>query len=219
MLAMKPTPQESFSIERAYMPSAGGRQLCSRGVSSSKVSAGFEAAVADSVSATMFSRSNSDPLILFISKRLRASPHRRRTLDACGTHRATARPPRAAISLIQAWAFHVPEERPCLHCPGARGATVRCNPCAGTAPQLRQLYCPNSDHAKFLSITQARESPRPHADRRITAGEKPAGGRLRQRCRDPAQGPPDFAMKYWPGPAGERMLPLRPGGCGAYRSF
>src|SRR3954468_5881808 len=35
----------------------------------------------------------------------------------------------------------------------------RCNPCAGTAPQLRQLCCPNSDHAKFLSITQARESP------------------------------------------------------------
>ena len=69
-----------------------------RAGSSSKVSAGFEAAVADSASATMFSRSNSDPLISFLSNRLRASPHRRRTLGACGTHRATARPPRAAIS-------------------------------------------------------------------------------------------------------------------------
>src|SRR3954451_20450718 len=58
MLAMKPTPQESFSSEGSYRPSAGGRQLNSRAGS-----AGFEAAVADSASVTMFSRSNSDPLI------------------------------------------------------------------------------------------------------------------------------------------------------------
>src|SRR6185312_6854233 len=44
-----------------------------------------------------------------------------------------------------------------------------CNPRAGTAPQLRQRYCPNSDHAKFLSITQAHESPRPHAFPRLIA--------------------------------------------------
>src|ERR1700738_2997092 len=58
MLAMKPTPQESFSSAGSYRPSAGGRQECSRAGS-----AGFEAAAADSASVTMFSRSNSDPLI------------------------------------------------------------------------------------------------------------------------------------------------------------
>src|SRR5437879_1958781 len=34
---------------------------------------------------------------------------------------------------------------------------------------------------------------------RLAAREKAAGGRLRQRRRDPAQGPPDFAMKFEPG--------------------
>src|SRR3954468_20438356 len=48
-----------------------------------------------------------------------------------------------------------------------------------------------------------------HADRRFVAGKKPAGGRLRQRCRDLAQGPPDFPMKYWLGPAGERNAPAQ----------
>src|SRR3954447_768184 len=73
MLAMNPTPQESFSRLGSYMPSAGGRQLCSRGPS---VSAGFEAAVADSKAVPMFSRSNSDPLISILLTRLRppASP-------------------------------------------------------------------------------------------------------------------------------------------------
>src|SRR5205807_7058590 len=67
----------------------------------------------------------------------------------------------------------------------------------------------------------ARESPRPHADRRLVAGEKPAVGRLRQRRRDPAQGLPDFALKFeaWAGRRESEMLPLGPGGCGAYRSF
>jgi hypothetical protein len=98
MLAMKPTPQESFSMPRSYMPSAGGRQLCSRAGSLIDVSSGFEAAVADSVSVTMFSRSNSDPLISVLSIRSKGLNRHRRTLGVCGTHRATARPPRAAIS-------------------------------------------------------------------------------------------------------------------------
>src|SRR5258707_672861 len=72
MLAMKPTPQESFSRLRSYRPSAGGRQECSRAGSCVEVSSGFEAAVADSVSVTIFSRSNSDPLILVLSIRSRA---------------------------------------------------------------------------------------------------------------------------------------------------
>src|SRR6185436_6021470 len=52
-------------------------------------------------------------------------------------------------------------------------------------------------------------------------GEKPAGGPLRQRRRDPAQGLPDFALKFeaWAGRREREMLPLGPGGCGAYRSF
>jgi len=52
-------------------------------------------------------------------------------------------------------------------------------------------------------------------------GEKPAGGSLRQRRRDPAQGLPDFALKFeaWAGRREREMLPLGPGGCGAYRSF
>src|SRR6478735_8951477 len=75
---MKPTPQESFSRLKSYMPSAGGRHVCSWLCSceelSDEVSAGFEAAFADSVSVTMFSRSNSDPLISIPSIRLWASP-------------------------------------------------------------------------------------------------------------------------------------------------
>src|SRR5258705_8973116 len=61
---------------------------------------------------------------------------------------------------MQAWASNVPGGRPCLPFLGARRPLLRCNPCAGIAPQLRQLYCPNSDHAKFFSITQARKSRR-----------------------------------------------------------
>ena len=42
----------------------------------------------------------------------------------------------------------------------------------------------------------------------LRGGEKPASGRLRQRRRDPAQGPPDFAMKFGPGrQARERNAP------------
>src|SRR3982074_494479 len=98
---MKPTPQESFSSEGSYRPSAGGRQLCSRpglsceGLSREELScegsAGFEAGAADSASVTMFSRSNSDPLIsspLNQAKGLTVVV--RRTLGGCGTHRATA---------------------------------------------------------------------------------------------------------------------------------
>src|SRR4051812_38813077 len=60
-----------------------------------------------------------------------------------------------------------------------------------------------------------------HADRRLAAVEKTAGAGLRRRRPDPAQGPPDFAMKFetWPGRRESEMLPLGPGGCGAYRSF
>src|ERR1700761_9661431 len=76
MLAMKPTPQESFSSDGSYRPSAAGRNVCfSIGCAES---VGFDAAT-DSPGATMFSRSNSDRLIrcvLSINKAGR--PHRQR---------------------------------------------------------------------------------------------------------------------------------------------
>jgi hypothetical protein len=37
-------------------------------------------------------------------------------------------------------------------------------PMPGLPRKLRQLCCPNSDHAKFFSITQARESRCPHVE-------------------------------------------------------
>ena len=129
MLAMKPTPQESFSMPRSYMPSAGGRQSCSR-----VLSAGFEAAVADRASATMFSRSNSDPLILFLSIRLRASPHRRRTLAFA----APTGPP-LVLREPQFLKFRPGRStslRNGLACTALElvAPRFRCNPCAGTAP-------------------------------------------------------------------------------------
>src|SRR3979490_2233762 len=88
MLAMKPTPQESFSRLGSESPSAGGRQLNSRAGSSCEASAGFEAAVADSAAVPMFSRSNSDPLISIL---LKAKGHR--FIDAPGTLAAPPGPP------------------------------------------------------------------------------------------------------------------------------
>src|SRR6202051_5426441 len=106
MLAMKPTPQESFSSEGSYMPSGGGRQECSRAGST-----GFEAGAADSAAVPMFSRSNSDPLISILSTRLRAtasSAHLGRLRHPPG-HRSSSA---SRNFRIQAWAFNVPEERP-----------------------------------------------------------------------------------------------------------
>ena len=78
--------------------------------------------------------------------------------------------------------------------------------------QLRQRCCPNSDHAKFFSITQARESRRSHGTsaRQRAAAVAPD---LRQTRRDPAQGPPDSATKL---PPGQRAKTLR--ASGHYRS-
>ncbi len=58
MLAMKPTPQESFSSDGSYRPSAAGRQLCSRG---------FKAGSAIGPSTSISFRSNSDSLILALT--------------------------------------------------------------------------------------------------------------------------------------------------------
>src|ERR1700761_5808268 len=65
MLAMNPTPQESFSSEGSYRPTAGGRNVCS--TMASARSAGFESAKdcpSNCPGATMVSRSLSDLFIV-----------------------------------------------------------------------------------------------------------------------------------------------------------
>jgi hypothetical protein len=156
----------------------------------------------------MVSRSNSDPLILRPLDPARASPssaHLGRLRHPPG-HRSSSA---SHIFRIKAWAFNVPDERPCLSLSGAWAPDFRCNPRAGSAPQLRQGCCPNSDHAKFFSIIQARESRRSHAcPSGEEAGETPGFGApdLKQTRRDPAQGPPDSAMKLV---TGQRSKTLR----------
>ncbi len=76
----------------------------------------------------------------------------------------------------------------------------RCNPHAGMASKLRQPCCPNLDLAKFLSITQARGSPRPHAQDR--AARRPRRPPIRSKHAviwpKADQGPPDFSNEILP---------------------
>ena len=104
-----------------------------------RLSAGFEAGAADSASVTMFSRSNSDPLISRPLNQARASPsssaHLGRLRHPPG-HRSSSA---SRNFRIKAWAFNVPEERPCLLLPGASAPDFRCNPCAGSAPLIETV--------------------------------------------------------------------------------
>jgi hypothetical protein len=68
MLAMKPTPQASFSRDRSYMPSAGGRQVCSR-AGSCAASNGFVAGSIDCPAATIACRSISEPLMFVLTRK------------------------------------------------------------------------------------------------------------------------------------------------------
>jgi hypothetical protein len=65
----------------------------------------------------------------------------------------------------------------------------------GLPLKLRQCYCPNADHAKFFSITQARESRSPADWLVLVITAVISRSDLRQTRRYPAQGPPDFVMK------------------------
>src|SRR6202022_1116509 len=169
MLAMKPTPQESFSRLRSYRPSAGGRQLCSRAGS-----AGFDAGSADSASLPIFLRAPLRPPLLPPSQSGWGPP------VVVGPPWAFAAPPGPPLALREPQ-FHKfrpgrptsPTDGLACHFLWLRRPLLRCNPCAGVAPQLRQLCCPNSDHAKFFSITQARKSRRVRG-----ASVAEAGGRL-----------------------------------------
>src|SRR6266699_5690167 len=108
---------------------------------------------------------------------------------------------------MQAWAFSFPDERPYLPLPVAGVPGFRCNPCAGFATKkLRQLCCPNSDHAKFFSNTQARESRRLHGKSMAQGVFGQAVPHLRQASRDPAQGPPELAMRLQGSIRGRKTL-------------
>src|SRR5450755_1366881 len=78
MLAMNPTPQESFSRLGSYSPKASGRQVCSsracssRAGSSEEDSDGLAFVAAVSAWPRICSRSNSDPLIVHPLKDSRA---------------------------------------------------------------------------------------------------------------------------------------------------
>jgi hypothetical protein len=86
-------------------------------------SSGFEADAADSSPVTMFSRSNSDPLISVLSTRPRR--HRRSSPPSAAQLGRLRHPPGHRSSLasrnfrIQARAPSVPDGRPCLLLPGA----------------------------------------------------------------------------------------------------
>src|SRR5439155_2989702 len=56
-----------------------------------------------------------------------------------------------------------PVDGPAFYFPGAGAPDFVAILVPGLRPQLRQYDCPNSDHAKFFSTTQAPESRRSHA--------------------------------------------------------
>src|SRR5579862_4503163 len=161
MLAMKPTPQESFSSEGSYRPSAAGRNVC---LSIGCVeSTGFDAAT-DSPGATMFSRSNSDRLILCV-----LSINKAFGLTVGGAALASWHPPGHWSSSASRYFLNL-----------AWALQTLCRECG---LKLRQCCCPNFDHAKFFSITQAAESRSRRANGRGLKPCSPAAD-LRQARRD-----------------------------------
>ena len=101
----------------------------------------FEAAVADRAAVPMVSRSNSDPLIsiLLTLRATTAAAHLGRLRHPPG-HRSSSAS-RNFInsgSSFQAWAFNVPDERPCLPLPGAAAPNFVAIPMPGLPPKLRQ---------------------------------------------------------------------------------
>src|SRR5215831_13310784 len=132
MLAMKPTPQESFSSERSYRPSAGGRQLCS--------AAGFELKAADDAPLKMSCRSNSDPLILLVLSvrlvRWLRPAHLRRS--------AAPSAPRLVLREPDFLGFRLPRSATLengLACtfPAQEAPNLRCNPRAGFAQKFKTV--------------------------------------------------------------------------------
>src|SRR2546430_8038787 len=69
-----------------------------------------------------------------------------------------------------------PVDGPAFYFPGAGAPDFVAIPVPGLRPQLRQYDCPNSDHAKFFSTTQAPESRRSHATSVLRRGRPPRPG-------------------------------------------
>src|SRR6202035_2744904 len=121
-------------------------------------SAGLEAGATDSASATMFSRSNSDPLISVLS----LSPlNKAKGLTVIGAPWAFAAPtgPPLVLREPQFQNSGLGVQRPrgtafAFILSGASAPNFRCNPCAGFVPQLRQGCCPNQ-RAKTLGACGA----------------------------------------------------------------
>src|SRR6185312_7548584 len=121
MLAMKPTPQESFSSEGSYRPTASGRKVWSS-LRMSR-SAGFESALADSLPVTMLSRSKSDPLMSRLPIRFPLPlAHLERSAAPRKNFGVTARHQSEPYFQSSGSAFNVPGERLCLGIFAAPGA-------------------------------------------------------------------------------------------------
>src|SRR5437764_718172 len=69
-----------------------------------------------------------------------------------------------------------PVDGPAFYLPGAGAPDFVAILVPGLRPQLRQHDCPNSDHAKFFSTTQAPESRRSHATSVLRRGRPPRPG-------------------------------------------
>src|SRR3984885_13928589 len=122
----------------------------------------FEAATG-SPEATMFSRSISDRLILCVlSLKKGGGPPRPRPPSGVG-------PPRGPPLVLREPQFlnirlagsASPTNDLALNSGRLDALFALQAPCRECGPKLRQCCCPNSDHAKFLSTTQADESRLP----------------------------------------------------------
>src|SRR6266436_2768054 len=69
-----------------------------------------------------------------------------------------------------------PADGPAFYFPAPDYPDFVAIPVPGLRPQLRQYYCPKSDHAKFFSITQAPESRRSHATTVVCRERPPRPG-------------------------------------------
>ncbi len=139
MLAMKPTPQESFSMPRSEQ--ALGRRTPGHVRAPGILSVGrfrmprSPTGFCHDVFALEFRPAH--PVPLKKAKGLTASPaHLPRLRHSTGPPLLVLREPQFLKFRLQA--FNVPEERPCLHCPGARGATVSLQSLCRDCPPQRQ---------------------------------------------------------------------------------
>src|SRR5690348_474077 len=197
MFAMKPTPQESFSSDGSYRPSASGRQVCNS--LRDARSAGFGCALADSLPATMCSRSKSDPLILRLPVRvLLSSAHLERSAAPhvkFGGHRSSSK--RAVfsefrLSVQRPWRTSLPGY---LSAPGAELSLQ--SPCR-VRNEIRDSNAVLPATMPYFSL------PHKHVKvpRRPIHRIPDLCTRFEGNCRDPAKALPKSAPRFAQGSAG-----------------